>query len=66
MSKTERRIIKLILGGSNIISLTLASLWFGLISAGIPVETDVVSGGSIFMLFFAVIISGYCITLTEV
>ena len=61
----NRRIPKLIAGGSCVIVLILASAWFGLITAGISTNTDFVSWGSIVAFMIAVIVSGCSILITE-
>ncbi|MBI1927730.1 hypothetical protein HYR99_26270 [Candidatus Poribacteria bacterium] len=60
-----RRIAKLLTGGACVIILIFASAWFGLMSAGIPTNTDFVSWSSIVVFATAVLVSGWCILLTE-
>jgi hypothetical protein len=64
-SDASRRISKLIVVGCCVIILMFASAWFGLMSAGIPTDTDFVSWSSIVMFVVAVCLSGGCILLTE-
>jgi hypothetical protein len=64
-SDTHRRTLRLLLGGISLILLIIASLWFGLISAEIPVQENVVSVGSILIYFFVVISGGLYIILME-
>ena len=65
ISDASRRISKLIVVGCCVIILIFASAWFGLMSAGISTNTDFVSWGSIVVFATAVLVSGWCILLTE-
>jgi len=64
-AQSNRRISKLIAGGSGVIMHMTASAWFGLISAGIAMNADFVSWVSIVFFVIAMLVSGCILLITE-